>query len=156
MSLKDCLDRNMISVQRSIWRNPKKRDLFIIPTLASLAERSNGFLSVAVLRWLLHVPQDHSTFRRLRKFVGSHTCLHCHDLFAQQEHIASFRARLCHCECIDFDLLTYSNRSIIEHALLLVSQELIFDQHGATKVLEFTVAAILECLKTTIGDNWEY
>jgi hypothetical protein len=50
-----------------------RRDLFIIPTLASLAERSDGFLSNAVLRWLLHVPQDHSTFRRWRKFVGSHT-----------------------------------------------------------------------------------
>jgi hypothetical protein len=144
-----------------------RRDLFIIPTLASLAERSDGFLSIAVLRWLLHVPQGHGTFRtillwilkRWRKFVGSHTCLHCHDLFADQEHIAScagLRARLSHCEFIDFNLLTYSNKSIIEHALLLVSQELILDQHGATKVLEFTVAAILECLKTTIGDNREY
>jgi hypothetical protein len=144
-----------------------RRDLFIIPTLASLAERSDGFLSIAVLRWLLHVPQGHGTFRtillwilkRWRKFVGSHTCLHCHDLFADQEHIAScagLRARLSHCEFIDFNLLTYSNKSIIEHALLLVSLELILDQHGATKVLEFTVAAILECLKTTIGDNREY
>jgi hypothetical protein len=40
--------------------------------------------------------------------------------------------------------------------MLLVSQELILDQHGATKVLEFTVATILECLKTSIGDNREY
>jgi hypothetical protein len=97
--------------------------------------------------------------KRWRTFVGSHTFLHCHDSFADQEHIAScagLRARLSHCELIDFNLLTYSNRSIIEHALLLVSQELIFDQLGATKVLEFTVAAILECLKTTIGDNREY
>jgi hypothetical protein len=37
--------------------------------------------------------------------------------------------------------------------MLLVSQELILDQHGASKVLDFTVAAILEYLKTTIGDN---
>jgi hypothetical protein len=129
-----------------------RRDLFIIPTLASLAERSDGFLSIAVLRWLLHVPLGHGSFRtillwilkRWRKFVGSHTCLHCHDLFADKEHIAScagLRARLSHCEFIDFNLLTYSNESIIEHALLLVYQELILDQHGATKVLEFTVAA---------------
>jgi hypothetical protein len=71
-----------------------------------------------------------------RKFVGSHTCPRCHDLLADQEHIAScagLRAHLSHCEFIDFNLLTYSNRSIIEHALLLVSQELIFDQHALQK-----------------------
>jgi hypothetical protein len=43
----------------------------------------------------------------------------------------------------------------IGHALLLISQELILDQNGATNVLEFTVSAILECLHTTIGDNSE-
>jgi hypothetical protein len=89
------------------FREETRRDVFIIPTLASLAERSDGFLSIAVLRWLLHIPQGHGTFRTILlwilkhwcKFVGSHTC--CHDLFADQEHIAScagLHARLSQCE----------------------------------------------------------
>jgi hypothetical protein len=88
-----------------MWGNPKKRPAGSIH-YSHIAERSDGLLSITVLRWLLHVPQDHSTFRRWRKFVGSHTCLHCHDLFADQEHLAScagLRARLSHCELIDFN-----------------------------------------------------
>jgi hypothetical protein len=42
---------------------------------------------------------------------------------------ACLRARLSQCELIDFNLLTYSKRSIIEHALLLVSQKLILERY---------------------------
>jgi hypothetical protein len=76
-----------------------------------------GFLSISVLFWLPHATQGHGTYRnillwilnRWLKFVSTLTIKNC----------AGLRARLSQCELIDFNSLTYSNRSIIEHALLL-------------------------------------
>lgn len=144
-----------------------RRDLYVIPTLSSLASRSGGYLTIAVLRWLLFLKQGHGIFRTLllwtlwrwRKFKGAHSCLLCHCHFKEQDHIAScagLRARLTECRLIDFNSLTYSNSAMVEHALLLVSQEFIMNPSEAAKVLQFIVESILACLKDTLGENREY
>ena len=46
------------------------------------------------------------------------------------------RARLIECDCVDFSRLTYSNDNLVEHALLLISQELVMNPKDATKALQ--------------------
>ena len=134
-----------------------RMDLYVIPTLRSLADRSGGFLSIAVLRWLLHLPLSHGIFRvlllwilrRWRKFQGTHLCLHCHSSFTDQAHIAScagMRARLVEYDCVDFSQLTYSNDNLVEHALLLISQEFIMNPKDAAKALQLINDTVISCL----------
>ena len=142
-----------------------RMDLYVIPTLASLADRSGGYMSIAVLRWLLHLPLSHGTFRLLllwilrkwRKFQGAHLCLHCHSSFTEQAHIAScagMRVRLIECDRVDFSQLTYSNDNIIEHAVLLISQEFILDPIEAVKALQSVADTVISCLGLTLSREY--
>ena len=133
-------------------------DLYVIPVTHSLAERSNGLMTIALLRWILRSRVCVGIFRtvllwllqRWRIFGPQSRCLHCNSLFAEQSHIASCSSLresiVTQCpvpfSALDLTSLTYSAHNIIEHALLFACQNLILEPRLASNFLVFLVDAI--------------
>ena len=60
------------------------------------------------------------------------------------------RAKIVECDRVDFSQLTYSNDNMIEHALLLNSQEFVMDPMEAVKALQSVTDSVISCLGLTL------
>jgi hypothetical protein len=143
-------------------------DWYVLPVTHSLAERSNGVLSIALLRWILRSRVGAGIFRtillwllqRWRIFGPPRRCLHCDGLFADQSHIASCSSLresiVTQCpvpsSTLDLTSLTYSASNVIEHALLLACQNLIFEPQTVSNFLVFLVEVIRSSLSLIFGE----
>ena len=66
------------------------------------------------------------------------------------------RARLIEFDCVDFSQLTYSNDNLVEHALLLISQELVMNPKDAAKALQLINDTVISFLGLILSREYEF
>ena len=104
-------------------------EVYVIPVTHSLAERSDGLVSIGLLRWFLRCGVETGIFRtillwilhRWRIFGPPRRCLYCASLFDAQAHVASCsglrEAIITRCpQSLDLNSLSDSPRLVIEHS----------------------------------------
>jgi hypothetical protein len=159
----------LIAADLDISKTPMefRQEHYVIPVSHSLAERSDGLVTIALLRWLLRSRISSGVFRtillwllhRWKIFDPPRRCLYCNSNFEEQSHVSSCsslrEALITSCsispEVLDLNSVTDSPRLVVEHALLLACQNLIYLPAQTSRFLESMVDVLRSSLLLIFG-----